>query len=182
VGKDKRLPEDTTATTPNGVFSEYRCCHNLERWLVSDDHNTGRSAGCLATRVSFSLRFRGNDRLSWILAIVLNTALVRLSCNRGSDLPAEFDEKVRASDVELHGLEADAVRYADRVMIRTPLEPLDYDGIDSRKQEAQIAMRSFLSFPNDPAIVYLLQSESMFCGFPACIWSGYFLSLRIGRP
>jgi hypothetical protein len=96
---------------------------------------TGRSAGCLATRVSFSLRFRGNDRLSWILAIVLNTAFVQLSCNRGSDLPAEFDEKVRASDVEMHGLEADAVRYADRVMIRTPLEPLDYDElmVESRR-------------------------------------------------
>jgi hypothetical protein len=27
---------------------------------------------------------------------------VRLSCNRGSDLPAEFDEKIRASEVKLH--------------------------------------------------------------------------------
>jgi hypothetical protein len=58
----------------------------------------------------FASGLRGNDRLSWILAIVLNTSFVRLSCNRGSDLPAEFDEKVRASEVELHALEADAVR------------------------------------------------------------------------
>jgi hypothetical protein len=50
-------------------------------------------------------------------------------------------------------------------MIRAPRELLDYHGIDRRKQEAQIAMRSFLSFPNDPDIVYLLQSESMLCGF-----------------
>ena len=58
----------------------------------------------------FASGFLGNDRLSLTLPIVLNTFFVRLSCNRGSDLPAEFDEKIRASEVELHGLEADAVR------------------------------------------------------------------------
>lgn len=54
--------------------------------------------------------------------------------NQGLDLPAEFDEEVRASEVEPHGLEADVVRQANRAMIRAPLEPLDYQGIDNRKR------------------------------------------------
>ena len=67
---------------------------------------------------------------------MLNASFVRLSCNRGSDLPAEFDEKIRPSEVKLHGLEADAVRNVDRLMIRAPLEPFDYGGIDNRNQKA----------------------------------------------
>ena len=99
--------------------------YNLARWLVRDDHDAQdvvQEAYLRALR--FAGGFRGGDPRAWILAIVRNTAFTWLRRNRGSESPTEFDEKIHGGSSEESGLEADAVRKADGVMIRAALDEL----------------------------------------------------------
>ena len=102
--------------------------YNLARWLVHNDHDAQDVVQEAYLRaVRFAGGFRGGDPRAWILSIVRNTAFTWLKRNRGSDSPAEFDEKVHGGSTEESGLEADAVRKADGAMIRAALEELTDD-------------------------------------------------------
>ncbi len=124
--KEKRLPDDPKTLDFDRMFLPHMgAAYNLARWLVRDDHDAQdvvQEAYLRAFR--FASGFRGGDPRSWILAIVRNTSFTWLSRNRGSDSPAEFDDKVHTREIEPRGLEADAVRQADGVMVRAALEEL----------------------------------------------------------
>ena len=99
--------------------------YNLARWLVRDDHDAQdvvQDAYLRAFR--FAGGFRGGDPRAWILAIVRNAAFTFLKRKRGSNSAVEFDESIHRGAIEDAGLEADAVRKLDGVMIRDALNEL----------------------------------------------------------
>ena len=120
------MPDETKAVDFDRTFLPHMdAAYNLARWLVRDDHDAQDVVQEAYLRaVRFAGGFRGGDPCAWILAIVRNTAFSWLRRNRGSDAPAEFDEKLHGGSTEETGLEADAVRKADGAMIRAALEEL----------------------------------------------------------
>ena len=124
--------------------------YNLARWLMRNDHDAQdvvQEAFLRAFR--FAGGFRGGDAKAWLLAIVRNAAFTWMKRNRGESSPAEFDETFHTEDVAEGGLEADALKKADRAMIHSALEELpvefrevivmrDLEGL-SYKEIAQVA-------------------------------------------
>jgi RNA polymerase sigma-70 factor, ECF subfamily len=120
------LPDESKAPDFDRTFIPHMdAAYNLARWLVRDDHDAQDVVQEAYLRaIRFAGGFRGGDPRAWILAIVRNTAFTWLRRNRGSDPPAQFDEKEHGASTEEHGLEADAVRRADAATIRAALEEL----------------------------------------------------------
>ena len=120
------MPEESKVVDFDRTFIPHMDdAYNLARWLVRDDHDAQDVVQEAYLRaLKFAGGFRGGDPRAWILAIVRNTAFTWLRRNRGSDSPAEFDEKVHGGSTEECGLEAEAVRKADGAMIRAALEEL----------------------------------------------------------
>ncbi len=127
--KDSQLPDANTAADFGRTFLPHLdAAYNLARWLVREDRDAQdivQEAYLRAMR--FAAGFRGGDARAWILAIVRNTAFTWLKRNRPSDPPAEFDEAVHRDSIEETGLEADAVRKAERAMVRAALDELPDD-------------------------------------------------------
>jgi len=120
------LPDPSKAADFERWFIPHMdAAYNLARWLVRDDHDAQdvvQDAYLRAFR--FAGGFRGGDPRAWILAIVRNAAFTFLKRKRGSNSAVEFDESIHRGAIEDAGLEADAVRKLDGVMIRDALNEL----------------------------------------------------------
>jgi RNA polymerase sigma-70 factor, ECF subfamily len=99
--------------------------YNLARWLTRNEYDAEDLVQEAYLRAFRSFDgYRGGDPRAWLLSIVRNTCYTWLRQHRGRSTDAATDRDPAEMPDDAAGPEAQAIRHADRLLLRQALEEL----------------------------------------------------------